>query len=379
MSSEYSSRTNRRRAWHRAAVTAAVAVTGLGLVACSSGPAGTGSGTSNSSSAGKALNSSIGVTLVLKELTNPYFVTMEKDAKAEAAKVGVNLTVAAGKSDGDAQSQISAIENAVSRGDKGVIVTPASDSINAALLKARSAGLLTVALDTPPTPANVVDITYATDNLKAGTLIGNYAAAKLGGKPAVIAMLDAFNDQVQSVDVARDVGFLQGMGINPGSTKEHGKEAKSGKYSKGTYTIACQQATQGAQDQGRTAMEECLSKNPSINVVYAITEPAARGANLAIKAAGKDSQISVFTIDGSCQGISDVESGVFTAESAQYPGTMAAKGVQAIATLARNGTKPKPSPGLDFFNTGTALVTAKPVDGVASQTVAEGKAKCWGA
>ncbi len=49
-------------------------------------------------------------------------------------------------------------------------------------------------------------------------------------------MLDLFNNQVVSVDINRDQGFLTGMGINPGSTTRTAKEAKTGKYSGGDYT-----------------------------------------------------------------------------------------------------------------------------------------------
>ena len=80
----------------------------------------------------------------------------------------------------------------------------------------------------PAQPAETVDITYATDNEQAGKLDGQYAAAKLDGKKAVIAMLDLFNDQVVSVDIHRDHGFLEGMGIDPGSKTQNGKEAKTG-------------------------------------------------------------------------------------------------------------------------------------------------------
>src|SRR3954454_13314404 len=156
-----------------------------------------------------------GVSLILKTLSNPYFVSMENDAKKEAAKDNVSLTVAAGKSDGDTQSQISAIDNAISRGDKGILITENGNAVNTELAKARQAGLYVIALDTVPTPPSTVDITYGTDNEAAGKLIGQYAAAKLNGGKAVIAMLDLFNNQVVSVDIQRAHGFLEGMGISP--------------------------------------------------------------------------------------------------------------------------------------------------------------------
>jgi fructose transport system substrate-binding protein len=360
---------------HRASRTAlaltALAATAFGVSAC-------GSAAGNSSSSG---STAVGVTLVLKTLSNPYFVTMEKDAKQAAAKDGVSLTVAAGTSDGDTQSQITAIDDAISRGDKGILITENGNAVNAALNQARQAGLYVIALDTAPTPASVADITYATDNTAAGKLDGQAAAASLGGKKAVIAMLDLFNNQVVSVDVDRDHGFLEGMGIDPGSSTQNGQEAKSGSYTGGTggqYQIACQQPTQGAIDGGRTAMEDCLSANPDINVVYAINEPAAEGAYAALKAAGKAANVKIYAIDGSCQGIGFVSSGEFAADAVQYPGKMASLGVDSIAKLAKGGSKPTTSSGLSFFNTGTALVTANPITGVTTETVTQGNSACWG-
>jgi len=321
----------------------------------------------------------VGVSLILKTLTNPYFVTMKNDAEADAAKDGVKLTVAAGSSDGDTQTQISAIDNAISEGDKGILITTNGNAVNAALGQAEKAGLFVIALDTAPSPPSVADITYATDNTAAGKLDGQYAAATLGGKPAVIAMLDLFNNQVVSVDIDRDHGFLEGMGINPGNPNENGQEAKTGTYTGGgKYTIACHQPTTGAIDGGRTAMENCLSANANINVVYAINEPAAEGAYNAIKAAGKTSQIKVFAIDGSCAGLKLVSSGEFTADAVQYPGKIAVLGMEAIAKLARGGSKPSVSNGLSFYDTGTALVAGTAISGVTTETPTQGASGCWG-
>ena len=42
--------------------------------------------------------------------------------------------------------------------------------------KARDAGILVIALDTPLDPIDAADATFATDNFKAGELIGQWAA-----------------------------------------------------------------------------------------------------------------------------------------------------------------------------------------------------------
>jgi fructose transport system substrate-binding protein len=360
-------------------VTAGVTAAVLALAACSSSKSNTSSGGGGGSSGGGS-GKKVGVSLILKTLSNPYFVSMKKDAEKAAGENNVNLTTAAGKADGDTQTQITAIDNAISRGDKGILITINGDAVNTEISKARKAGLFVIALDTAPTPTSIVDITYATDNEQAGKLIGQYGAAKLDGKKATIAMLDLFNDKVVSVDIQRDHGFLEGMGIDPGSKTENAKEAKSGKYTAGKggdYQIACHQPTQGDIPHGKTAMENCLSANGDINVVYTINEPAAEGAYQALQAAGKK-DVVILTIDGSCKYLQYVTDGKFAADSAQYPGKMASEGVKAIANLANGGAKPTTSNGLSFFNTGTNLVAKDALSGVTSQTVDQAKPDCWG-
>jgi len=323
----------------------------------------------------------VGVALILKTQTNPYFVSMKQAAQQRAGKEGVQLSVSAGTQDGDTQNQINQIYTAIARGDRGILITSNGNAVNAALRQAENAGLYVSALDTPLIPASTADNTYATDNREAGRLIGKYAAARLDGKPAIIAMLDLYNDQVVTVDTNRDHGFLQGMGIPVGNPTQNGLEPKRGHYTGGkggSYQIVCHRPTSGAIDGGRQAMEQCLSANPNINVVYTINEPAGQGAFAALRADHKQDKALIVTIDGSCKGIGLVKSGVFDADSVQYPGKMAELGVSAVATIADGGKPPGKTPGKNFYDTGTALTTADPVGGINSQTPAQAGKRCWG-
>ncbi len=335
----------------------------------------------DSDSDGEAMDGEeIGVTLILKNTSNPFFVSMAQSAEAEAANIGVTVTVEAGQEDGDTQSQINAIEAAIARGDKGILITPSGDAVIPALEQARDAGLYTIALDTPPNPADAVDITFATDNYKAGQLIGQWAAAKLGGEKATIAMLDLFNDSVVSVDTNRDQGFLNGMGIiDELDPSGNGNEPPTGSYSGGDYEVVCHEPTNGAVDGGKTAMETCLSLNPDINVVYTINEPAAQGAYDALTAAGAEEGVIIVSVDGGCDpGLRLVSEGVIGATAQQYPGRMATLGMEAIRQLADTGDVPETSPGLDFYDTGVSLVAAESFDGVDSISVEDGQSQCWG-
>lgn len=373
------------RRTRRSAVLVCAAGLGAGVLAlsaCSSGSSSTSaaSGGGSSSSSASSGSGTIRVALILKEFTNPYWISMEKTAEAEASKLGIQLEVTAGNSDDDTTSQINQIDNAISAGDKGIIIALNGDAVNAALNQAKAAGLVVVAVDTPPIPASVANVTYATNNTQAGVLDGKWMASKLDGKSADIAMLDDLANQVITVDVDRDHGFLEGMGIPVGNPNLNGQEPKSGKYTGGkggSYSIACQLPTNGSQTGGQSAMETCLSKDPNINVVYAINEPAAEGAVTALKAAGKTG-VTIVTIDGGCSNLPYVASGEIGATAGQFPGKMALDGVEAIAQYAKTGVKPTNQAGQDFYNTGTELYTDSPQPGVPSINTTQAASLCWG-
>ena len=314
----------------------------------------------------------ISACLITKTDTNPFFVKMKEGATEKAKELGIELKSFAGKIDGDHETQVAAIETCIADGAKGILLT-ASDtsSIVSSVKQARDAGLLVIALDTPLNPIDAADMTFATDNFKAGELIGQCAKAKLGDEAAnaKIAMLDLGVSQ-PTVGVLRDQGFLQGFGIDLGDPNKWGDETDP--------RVVGHDVTAGNEEGGRTAMENLLAADPMINVVYTINEPAAAGAYEALKAIGREGDVTIVSVDGGCPGVQNVADGVIGATSQQYPLLMASKGIEAIAAWAKDGTKPQPTEGKDFFDTGVELVTDQPVDGVPSISVKEGMDRCWG-
>lgn len=315
---------------------------------------------------------SVSACLITKTDTNPFFVKMKEGAEAKAAELGMTLKSYAGKVDGDHETQVQAIETCIADGAKGILLTASdSSSITTSVAQARDAGLLVIALDTPLDPIDAADATFATDNFLAGELIGSWAAAQLGDKAAdaKIAMLDLAISQ-PTVGVLRDQGFLQGFGIDLGDPNKWGDETDP--------RIVGNDITSGNEEGGRKAMENLLAKDPMINVVYTINEPAAAGAYEALKSIGRENDVLIVSVDGGCPGIQNVAEGVIGATSQQYPLLMASLGIEAISAWAKDGAKPENTPGKNFFDTGVSLVTDKAVDGVESISVAEGTARCWG-
>jgi len=299
---------------------------------------------------------SIKVGLITKDVTNPFFVKMRQGATAQAKKLGAELVYAAGKNSSDNASQISAIENMTTAGVKGILITVADGKAeNPAIAKAREAGVLVIALDTPTVPTTATDALFATNNFNAGVLIGKYARAATKGKTVTIAMLDEHAGS--SVGALRHNGFLAGFGIK-GNDKQ----------------ITCVGNGEGQTAPSQTAMENCLQKNPDIDVVYTINEPSAAGAWTALKNAGKTQDATtIVSVDGGCQGVRNVKSGIIDATSQQYPLKMAALGVGAVVKYANGGKKVS-----GYTDTGVNLIAKKPVSGVPSKSVAYGLANCWG-
>jgi fructose transport system substrate-binding protein len=312
------------------------------------------------------------VGLITKTEINPFFVKMKEGAQAKAKELGVELRSYAGKVDGDNESQVAAIESLIAAGAKGILITPSdTKAIVPSVEKAREAGIMVIALDTPLEPITAADATLATDNFKAGELIGQWAAKTLGdaAQDARIGFLD-LTPMEPTVDYLRDQGFMKGFGIDIKDPTDIGDEDDP--------RIAGHDVTSGNEEGGRRAMENLLQRDPTINVVYTINEPAAAGAYEALKAVGREKDVLIVSVDGGCPGVKNVEAGIIGATSQQYPLLMASMGVEAVVNYVKTGKKPENSPGLDFFNTGVELVTAKPVDGVPSISVEEGLAKCWG-
>ena len=343
-----------RRSWGMALAVAGVAVALLA----------TGCAGRNDNGGGGGGGGQAQVGLITKTETNPFFVKMKEGAEKEAQAKNMKLLTAAGKFDTDNASQVTAIENMVAAGVKGIMITPSdTKAIVPAIQKARNAGVLVIALDTPTQPQDATDALFATDNFKAGVLIGQYAKAANAGKTVKIATLDLAPGI--SVGVLRHNGFLNGYGAAQVDQTAAAQATSS--------QVVCSQDTAGDQAKGQTAMENCLQKDPSINLVYTINEPAALGAYNALKAAGKDKDVMIVSVDGGCTGVAAVKDGKIAATSQQYPLKMAQEGVAAVAAFASDGTK-----ATGYHDTGVTLITDKPQQGVESKDTAFGTENCWG-
>jgi fructose transport system substrate-binding protein len=300
------------------------------------------------------------VGLITKTDTNPFFVKMKEGAEKEAKAMGVKLITATGKEDGDTASQIAALENMAAAGAKTILITSSGDAINPTVKKVQDQGVQVIALDSP---FNGADALFATNNYTAGVLIGQYAKAAMGSKKAVIATLDLFPGH--PVGAQRHNGFMKGFGL-PAAGPDSNELSTD-------PSIVGMADSYGDRAKGQAGMESLLQKNPDINLVYTINEPAAAGAYQALKAAGKEKSVMIVSIDGGAEGVRNVKAGIIAATSQQYPLKMAAMGIDAGVLYAKTGKKES-----GYTDTGVNLIAKVRLPGLASQDVDWGLANAWG-
>ena len=185
---------------------------------------------------------------------------MKEGAQAQAKKDNVKLLTAAGKFDSDNASQVTAHREHDDAGRQGHPRSCPADSkaIVPAIKKARDAGVMVIALDTPTEPQDAADALFATDNFKAGELIGQYAKAaveKTGITPKIATLDLAPGISVGAAAPRRLPEGLRHQGGRPADRRRRAHRGRPG--------------------QGPGGDGELLQKDPDINVVYTINEPAA--------------------------------------------------------------------------------------------------------
>ena len=309
------------------------------------------------------------VGLITKTETNPFFVKMKEGAQEAADAAGAELLTAAGAFDGDNAGQVTALENMTTAGAQGILITPSdTKAIVPAIEAAREQGVLVIALDTPTEPMEATDALFATDNFKAGLLIGQYARAVMGDAEAIIATIDGSTGA--SVSALRHNGFLVGYGSDDESASTPTPDMMTLAEDP---RVVCSQDANGDQALSQTAMENCLQANPDINLVYTINEPTARGVYSALQAIGRENDVLIVSVDGGCDGVRAVQAGEIAATSQQYPLKMAQMGVDAVVNFVQTGEAPS-----GYTDTGVTLITDEPQEGIESEDTTFGLENCWG-
>ncbi|MEH0470422.1 substrate-binding domain-containing protein [Streptomyces sp. B21-097] len=235
------------------------------------------------------------IGLALSTLNNPFFVQIQSGAKAEAKKLGVDLTVTDAQN--DASQQANQLQNFTSSGYDSIIVNPVdSDAASNSVKAADKAKIPVVAVDRGVNKAPV-DALVASDNVAGGELAAKTVAEKLGGTGKIVILQGQAGT---SAARERAAGFAKGLKAYPG------------------IQVLAQQPADFDRTKGLDVMSNLLQAHPDVQGVIAANDEMALGAIKALGSkAGKSVQVVGF--DGTPDGLKAVEQGTLYASVAQQP------------------------------------------------------------
>jgi len=291
-------------------VIGAVALTILsaGVAACGSSSSGGSSGSGGGSAAGKNID------LIVGTKSDDFYVTMECGAKAEAKKLGVNLTVN-GPADFSPSEQAPLLNAVVASKPDALVVAPTdTKALNPELHRISAAGSKLVFVDTSTTDPSIAASHITSDNVGGGKLAADQLAKQIGGK-GTVAVIDV-NPGISTTD-QRIQGFAQEI-----KAKYPGITVLSTQYDNDSSATA---ASQAASD---------ISAHPNLSGVFATNVLSAEGAATGVKHAGKSGAVKVATFDADPQQMNDLKNNVIQVAIAQSPYLEGQDGVeQAVNSL----------------------------------------------
>ena len=204
------------------------------------------------------------VALVMKTLTNPFFVEMEKGARRAEKELGINLTVKTAAQETSIEQQIQLVEDLISDKVDAIVIAPGdSQRLIPALKKARDAGISIVNIDNRLDPeavkqAGMAPVPFVSvDNEAAAYMAGKFLADS-STRPTQAAILEG----IRSADNAqqRAAGARRAFAESP------------------LITLVASDTANWKIDEAYTVTQQMFARHPQIKLLFASNDVMAIGA-----------------------------------------------------------------------------------------------------
>jgi len=302
------------------------AILGLGMVACgqSSGPNVTTVATPASAPA-PAAQPSRQIGLVMKTLTNPFFIEMEKGARRAEKELGVTLIVKTAAQETSIEQQIQLVNDLVAAKVDAIVIAPGdSQSLIPTLKKAAGAGIKIVNIDNRLDPAALAqaglgDVPFVSVDNDAGAYKAGKFLASMATTPTQAAILEG----IRSADNARQ-------------RMEGAKRALT--ENKQVKLVASETANWKI-DEAYAATKAMFAKHPDIGLLFAANDMMAIGAIKYLQESGK-TKVSVVGYDALAEAMTEIKGGRMAATVDQQAAEQGYQGVALALQLINGGKVP---------------------------------------
>jgi ABC-type sugar transport system substrate-binding protein len=290
---------------------------------------GSAAGTSTAPAAPPGAGQPVKIAFVTK-FPVAFFTAMEDSAKgfAKDHPGAVDITYFSCKSPTDVQCQTAQIQDVVARGFQALVITPMGPEVIPAMDAAADKGVKVVLVDNDLQEFTNETAVVATDNVKGGQAAGEYLKSVLAPGDTIGVMEGVRSAPALAARIEGVQKALEGTGVD---------------VIIGGAETECDSA------QCATVAQDLLTREPNLTAIYsACDDPAIAAADVAEQ---KGKKVLVMGYDGLPDAAKAILDGHMQATIAQFPGKMAALGVEAAANAAHG------NPVEPFIDTGTELVT----------------------
>ena len=259
------------------------------------------------------------IGLAVANLQADFFNQIKQSVEADAKAKGIQVITVDAK--GDSATQVSQVQDLLTRGIKALIYIPAGATAASVPVKAaRAAGIPVINVDrnAPDAPG---DTFIATDSVVAARTLGEYVVKQTGGKGNV-AIIQGQLGTTPEQD--RDKGFSEALSKAP-DLKVVGKQPSKA----------------WAQDEGFAIAQDMLQRHPEITVFFGRADALALGAAQAVKVGNLDHKVMVVGFDGDTAGLKAVKAGTLDATMAQRTQAMGRLALQSALDLMAKKSVPK--------------------------------------
>ena len=273
------------------------------------------------------------IALVMKTLTNPFFVDMEKGARKAEKELGINLIVKTGAQETSVDQQITIIEELIKEKINALLIAPA-DSVQLipVLKKVQDAGIPIINLDNvldaqSMTKVGLKEIPYiSVDNVNGAYLSAKYIADKVK-TPTQAIILEGIPTAKNAED--RKNGAMKAFAENS------------------NIKVVASESAHWKVDEAYQVTTQLFKQNPNIKLIFCANDMMALGALQYLKE-NKITDVLVAAYDALDEVMPMLKDGRLQATIDQQAANQAYAGVQ-LAIRALHGEKLPPVTLLDVM------------------------------
>ena len=280
------------------------------------------------------------VALVMKALSNPFFLAMRDGAIEYAEANGIDLDVSGIELETDVDYQINLVDGLIRRRVDAIVLTPAdSKRLVPVVKRALDNGITVINIDNPLDARAMADRGIAvpfvgSDNFAGAKMVGDYLRTRMKADTRV-AIIEGIRG-VENAELRRK-GFLAALGG-------------------GGFDLVASETGNWHGDEAYAAAQVILSAHPDLGAFLVANDAMALGVLNALWNAGRAGKVLVGSYDNIEAVREEIREGNIHATMEQHPELMGWHGVR-LAHMALTGRTPPP-----HFTTDLDLISPETFD-----------------